>query len=282
MIDRLAGMRWLRGFFFVAIGLAVGWAASALWPYEYTSRASVHVTPPSVSPDLLPGPRLDASRVMDELVPVVFSNSAITTFVSDRDLYPSRLDQTAEELGGEFRRSLHVEQEGADVIRISFTYGQAVMAQTVTRWLVSALIDRSIRDQSNSMYQSVTFFEDQAHEAGKELVKAEAKLHATPASDPQYPLASLDRDLKRKACELIGQKLAEAKQLSDLHGRKQGQNLELLDPATFPLDPDTSPWFPRFTGLMAGLATWLLIECRPGRRVGVPMVAESEVVEDRL
>jgi hypothetical protein len=284
MVLKVADSRWLRAVLFLSIGLAAGWVASALWAPVYTSHATILVTPPLVPQELMPRTRIDAQSVMDDLVPVVFSDGALMLYVTDHDLYPARLSQTTEELGRRFRRSLRVEPHGRNLIRISCTYGElsggeenAKKAQSAVVYFVSALIDGNIRKESNSMYASMQFFDDQAEAAGKQLVRAEAKLRATPPSDPQYSLASLDRDLKRKEYEAIGEKRAAASLLSQLRNRKQDQTLELLDPATLPQEPDTSPWFPRLGGLIAGLAAWLLIECRPRQGAVVAASQESEV-----
>lgn len=282
MVSRLVGFRWFRGLFWLTMGIGVGCIVAALWPFEYTSEASLRVSPAAVPRELIPRSPVDAKSLLDELAPVALSTASITMLIRDRDLYPSRLDQSMDALVARFRRSLRVEQQGANLIRIAFRYGEragaeenARKAQSVTSYLASALIDLRIRDAATSMFASKNFFRDAAEATGKELVKAEQKLRATPASDPQYSVLSLDRDLKRKEYESIGEKRAQASLLERLWDRKQDSNLELLEPATLPDNPDTSPWFPRFGGLMCGAALWLLIECSPGRRAPASQEAEE-------
>jgi len=282
MLFRLFGFRWFRGLFWLTMGFGAGCLAAALWPFEYISEASLQVAPAAVPQELIPRSRVDAKRLLDELVPVVLSTASITMLIRDRDLYPSRLDQSMDALVARFRRSLRVEQQGANLIRIAFRYGEradgeenAKKAQLVTGHLASTLIDMWLREEAGSRYASQQFLSDGAEATGKELVKAEQKLRATPASDPQYPVLSLDRDLKRKEYESIGEKRAQASLLERLSERKQDRNLELLEPATLPDTPDTSPWFPRFGGLICGAALWLLIECSPGRRAPASQEAEE-------
>jgi hypothetical protein len=282
MLSRLFGFRWFRGLFWLTMGFGAGCLAAALWPFEYTSEASLRVAPATVPRELIPRSPVDAKSLLDELAPQVLSTGAITMLIRDRDLYPSRLDESMDALVARFRRSLRVEQQGANLIRIAFRYAEradgednAKKAQIVTGHLASTLIDLSIRDAATSMWASKQFFVDAAEATGKELVKAEQKLRATQASDPQYPVLSLDRDLKRKEYESIGEKRAQTSLLERLWDRKQDRNLELLEPATLPDTPDTSPWFPRFGGLMCGAALWLLIECAPGRRAPASQEAEE-------
>jgi uncharacterized protein involved in exopolysaccharide biosynthesis len=281
MLFRLLGLRWFRGVLCLTIGVGAGCIAAALWPFEYTSEATLRVAPVAVPQELIQRSAVDAKRLMDELVPGVLSTASITMLIRDRDLYPSRLDPM-DALVARFRRSLRVEQQGPNLIRIAFRYGEradgednAKKAQIVTGHLASTLIDMWLREEATSRYASQQFFSDGAEASGKQLVKAEQRLRATPASDPRYPVLSLDRDLKRKEYESIGEKRAQASLLERLSERKQDQNLELLEPATLPDNPDTSPWFPRFGGLMCGAALWLLIECSPGRRAPASQEAEE-------
>jgi hypothetical protein len=243
----------------------------------------IRVIPSPVSQQLLPRQQVSAKEMMDHLVPVALTDASLTNVVNACDLYPSRSHQAAEDLVERLRHSLHVEPVRESAFRLSFSYGEifggeetAKKAQKVVQWLVSALIDQQIRNESGAAFEAKQFFEDMTEAAGKELAKAEAKLRATPASDVQYSAVSLDRDASRKQYEAIALKHAEVKVLQQLRERKMDQNLELLDPATLPEEPDTSPWFPRIAGLMAGLAAWLLIECRPGPRVGAQMDTSQE------
>jgi hypothetical protein len=288
MVSRLIDSRWFRGLLCLAMGAGIGYLAAALWPFQYTSEASLLVSPAAVPRELIPRSPVDAKSLLDELTPQVLSAGAISMLIRDRDLYPSRLDQSMDALVAKFRRSVRVEQQGGNVIRIVFQYGEgnggqdARTVQSVTGYLVSRMLDLRISDAASSTYASEQFFSEGAEAAGKELVKAEQKLRATPASDPQYSVLSVDRDLKRKEYETMGEKRAQASLLQQLRARHQDQNLELLEPATLPDRPDTTPWFPRASGLICGIALWLLIECSPGRRALASQEAEESAPADPI
>ena len=68
----------------------------------------------------------------------------------------------------------------------------------------------------------------------------------------------LDRDLARKEYESFRQKYSESESMVVLAERAQSRNLELLDPASLPQVPDTSPLLFVLGGLAAGLLIGLL------------------------
>ena len=105
---------------------------------------------------------------------------------------------------------------------------------------------------------SAQFFQDQVDKVGKSWLQAIASVKATPAIDPRYELLVLERDQKRKEYESAAQKLGTAETLKDLANRGQDIQLQLLDAATLPQQPDTPPSSIWLVGLGCGLGVGLL------------------------
>lgn|ERR1035437_3677932 len=75
MVSRLVGFRWFRGLFWLTMGIGVGCIVAALWPFEYTSEASLRVSPAAVPRELIPRSPVDAKSLLDELAPVALSTA---------------------------------------------------------------------------------------------------------------------------------------------------------------------------------------------------------------
>lgn len=81
---------------------------------------------------------------------------------------------------------------------------------------------------------------------------AQGRLNATPLSEKQYMDLLRERDLVRARVEDLNKKQSLSKVASDLEGRQQGENLELLDPASLPMKP-AEPNRPMMIGIGTGL-----------------------------
>lgn len=163
-----------------------------------------------------------------------------------------------EDVVEDFRKSVRIELSGSNFIRVAFTYPDRILASKVTSDLVGRTIAAYITQRSNMATETKQFFRDQVDADGKSWVEANARVKATPASDPRYELLVLERDQKRKEYEAAAQKLGTAKMLSDLANRGQDSTLELLDAPSLPREPGTARSAVGLIGLGCGLAVGLL------------------------
>lgn len=85
-----------------------------------------------------------------------------------------------------------------------------------------------------------------------QIGSAQGRLNATPLSEKEYMDLLRERDLVRARVEDLNKKQALSKVASDLEGRQQGENLELLDPASLPQKP-AEPNRPMMVGIGTGL-----------------------------
>jgi polysaccharide chain length determinant protein (PEP-CTERM system associated) len=90
-----------------------------------------------------------------------------------------------------------------------------------------------------------------------EAIKAyQGRIETVPLGEKQYSDLQRDRDLaKEKYVDLSG-KLDKAEIAQEMEGRKQGETLELLDPASLPTTP-TEPKRPVVVGIGAGIGLLL-------------------------
>jgi len=109
------------------------------------------------------------------------------------------------------------------------------------------------------VFQTVQFFKDRSEEVASEWEKLNTQLRGLSPADPRFDRLNLDREQVRKEYESLRQKLSDALVMQELFSRKQGRLLELLDPATPAVLPDTSPVTIALAGLAGGLGAGLIV-----------------------
>jgi uncharacterized protein involved in exopolysaccharide biosynthesis len=281
-----------------AAGLAVGIIAAYMVPAQYTSSAALHVTAPLITENLYGGSRLKADDLLEMLMPVIRSRTVMTTIINNFGLYPNdRQRRPIEDVIERMRKDTHIAADGANTIVVSFTYGDSRGACAIYDWreadlqcdryrsqrvaqdLVARLIDENIRSRANQTFQTQRYFEDRVEAAGKELEKLGAQLRSVEPASPHYERLMLDRELARKDYEALHEKLGASNLELSMEGRKMGRLLELLDPASLPQGPDTSPVMIALAGLVSGLVlgAFLALVRTLHRRpeLLLPMVAEG-------
>ncbi len=100
-------------------------------------------------------------------------------------------------------------------------------------------------------------------EYDKELKRAsdaikiyQARMETVPLGEKQYGDLLRDRDIAKAKYVEMDQKLARAQIAQEMEGRKQGELLELLDPASLPISP-TEPKRPMLISMGAGIGLLL-------------------------
>ncbi|MBI3684749.1 MAG: hypothetical protein HY235_30635 [Acidobacteria bacterium] len=119
--------------------------------------------------------------------------------------------------------------------------------QPVTKTVVNPAVVKEGREleASTRRLQSASEAKDfEIEEARKEalrleqLVKAtQARIDSTPLGEKEYMDLLRERDLVRTRVEGLNKKQSDSKIATDLENRQQGENLELLDPASLPQKP---------------------------------------------
>jgi len=295
----IRGRRWPLIVGWGAMGLAAGLLVTYAVPAQYTSIAALRITPPVISENLYnSGANFDADVALSHLLPIVESRTVMTNIINVFGLYPNtRKRYPIQDVLERMRKDIHIERAGSDSIVVSFTYGDSrqvcstdgwqepdthcdrFTAQRVVQDLVSRLIDENIRRRSNEVFQTERYFADRSEEIAKDWEKLNAEVRGIEPSNPHYERMVLDRDLARKEYESVRQKYRDSQMVSAMEGRKMGRLLELLDPASLPPGPDTSPVAIALAGLGVGLLLGSLFALiRTIRRIPallLPQVAQS-------
>ncbi len=92
----------------------------------------------------------------------------------------------------------------------------------------------------------------------KQIQEARQRLEASPTADSEYSLMLQDRDLARKRYDELDLKRSQSELATDLENRKQGEMLELLDPASLPQTPSAPK---RWAIICIGIAVGFLLGC---------------------
>jgi uncharacterized protein involved in exopolysaccharide biosynthesis len=85
-----------------------------------------------------------------------------------------------------------------------------------------------------------------------QIGSAQGRLNATPLSEKEYMDLLRERDMVRQRVEDLNKKQALSRVASELENRQQGENLELLDPASLPMKP-SEPNRPMMIGIGTSL-----------------------------
>ena len=130
-------------------------------------------------------------------------------------------------------------------------------------------LDANIRRFQSSMEARDVEIQDYAKQmkrTGDSIKAYQGRIETVPLGEKQYADLMRDRDLtKEKYVDLSG-KLGKAEIAQEMEGRKQGETLELLDPASLPTTP-TAPKRPVVISMGAGLGLLLGFVIAGGREV---------------
>jgi polysaccharide chain length determinant protein (PEP-CTERM system associated) len=94
----------------------------------------------------------------------------------------------------------------------------------------------------------------------------QARINATPLGEKEYMDLLRQRDLVRQRVEDLNKKQNTSRIATDLESRQQGENLELLDPASLPMKP-SEPNRPMILGAGAGIGLLLGIFLAGAREI---------------
>ncbi|MGH9667601.1 MAG: GumC family protein [Bryobacteraceae bacterium] len=106
------------------------------------------------------------------------------------------------------------------------------------------------RDMQSKEYQK------QLDHLNTSMKATQARIESTPIGDKQYQELTRDRDLAKQDYQNLNSMVDRSRLATEMEGRKQGETLELLDPASLPETP-TQPKRPLVIGI--GTAMGLLL-----------------------
>jgi len=177
--------KWLIVVPFVLVTLGTAVVAARL-PERFRAETLILVVPQRV-PDAFvrstvatPGER--ENNLRDRLEPVrqqVLSRSRLERLIVDLNLYPAeRAVGLMEDVVAKMRADIVVDvpPRGGDSFRITFTYGDRVLARDVVNHLAAAFIDASSQDRTSFAESTTTFLGTQLEDARRRLEEVEKRL----------------------------------------------------------------------------------------------------------
>jgi len=99
-------------------------------------------------------------------------------------------------------------------------------------------------------------YKKQMTQAAESIKNYSGRVETVPASFREYGDLMREKEIAREKYVKLDENLQKAQIAQDMEGRKQGETLELLDPASLPLNP-TEPKRPMIIGMGAGIGLLL-------------------------
>ncbi len=169
----------------VSAGVALG---SLLLPNRYTSEATILVVQQQVPERyVVPNTTYSVRQALDSLTEAVLSRSRLLSMINDFDLYPRERKRLGPEgLVQLMRNDVQIDpiekdttqnpQNDINAFQISFTAGDPLVAQEVTRQLTSSFINENLKLQEQHDLGTTDFLKDQLAAAEQDLKDHEERL----------------------------------------------------------------------------------------------------------
>ena len=250
--------RWVAGG--LALGLLSAWAVTFVQPEMYTSRASLRAIPSSIPERFVPAsPALSAATLRTSMLPVIFARVTLTNIIQTYDLFrPERSRMPMEDIVDLMRRQIEIRAAANDVVEIAFSYPDRLLAQRVTRDLMTRLVDETLRQRHQLSMMTVAFLRSQAEKAAAAWDALNLRVRAARPESEGFDRLRLDRELAIRHYESMRTRLVEAETLASLEERQQGASLEVLDIPSLPERPRLSHAMVMAAGGAGGLVLGLL------------------------
>ena len=130
---------------------------------------------------------------------------------------------------------------------------------------------RSLRSSIEAKDLEVAGFNKQMGQLNESIKNYSGRVETIPAGAREYGDLLREKEIAREKYVKLDENLQKAQIASDMEGRKQGETLELLDPASLPLNP-TEPQRPKIIAIGAGL----------GLLLGIVIAAALEMKDSSL
>lgn len=239
---------------------AIGGVGYAVWQSEQgvQSTAVLQVNPPMISETLVPQP--DPRKIVTEVTQGVLSRAELSNLINTYQLYPrQRGRMPLQDIIEKMReQDIQIKTPDEKTIEVSFRYPSHFAAQKVTAELATKILDGFVRARESQTTAQTEFFRTALQNAADDWDQKRNAVRNGGAGERQL----FDLELAKKRYELMSQRLADARMAEELHKRRQGVRMEILDAATLPTEDEfTLYWMPPvggFLGLMLGtMLAWL-------------------------
>lgn len=249
------GWRWpVAG---AVVGLAAGLLVTQAVPEQYRSAAVIRSIPSAIPERFVAaGPPMSGEN-FHWAWNSVLSRHTLISIIQSHDLYRwERRRLPMEDVIERMQRAFefNLRNEGR-TLRMAFTYAEPAKAQRVMRDVLTRMVDETLRGQEAEASMTVEFLRRQSERAA-EAWQAQT---AESAKAGQAPRAVLDSDLARRHYEDLRTKLIEAQMLAELHQRRQGPTIEVLDLPSLPERAEWPHWMTIASAGAAGLFLGTLI-----------------------
>jgi len=166
----------------VSTGVALG---SLVLPNRYTSEATILVVQQQVPERyVVPNTTYSVRQALDSLTQAVLSRSHLLPMIDEFGLYPRKQSHLgAEGLVQLMRNDVQIDpiqkdetQKDINAFQISFTAGDPLVAQEVTRQLTTSFIEENLKLQEQQDAGTTDFLKDQLAAAEQDLKDHEGRL----------------------------------------------------------------------------------------------------------
>jgi polysaccharide chain length determinant protein (PEP-CTERM system associated) len=177
---------WIFGPFLLCVVASV--VGVFLWPDSYESQAIVKITPQQIPPDMVQSSinqaMFDRIQSMEQGIE---SRAVLTAMINNLGLYQrERNRMPLEDVIDEMKKKINISMIASDnpnartvpAFVVKFSYEDRHKAQQVVNDLVTKFIDENLRDQSNRVFETSKFTQDELDQAKKKLDEIETKLAA--------------------------------------------------------------------------------------------------------
>jgi len=191
-INQLLGLVVRRRWWLIVTTCVVACAVSLgslLLPNKFTSQATILVVQQQVPERyVVPNSTYSIQQALESLTEAVLSRSQLLPMIDEFGLYPKERQSLGREgLAGLMRRNIQIDpvvqkdptsSPDISAFTVSFTAGDAHVAQQVTSRLTSLFIDENLKLQEQQDTGTTGFLKDQLADAKKDLDQQEAHLRS--------------------------------------------------------------------------------------------------------
>jgi uncharacterized protein involved in exopolysaccharide biosynthesis len=173
---------WTHKWLLVACML-VSLAATSAWlrffPPRYRSVATLGVVPPLVSDEYVHSPKTDdVAKRLATIEQQAMSRTRLERIVTEFDLYKHEREHSImEDVIQRMRGDIHLEMDGNDFFRVSFTGTDPRKVYRVTDRLMSLLISEDLEERSRFAESTHQFIAGQLEDTRQHLTEVEARLN---------------------------------------------------------------------------------------------------------
>ena len=166
-------------------GLVASVSVAFILPNEYSSRATMEITPAQINPGIVQSTLANSlNERIQQMQQTILSRTSLSTIITDArlNLYPEeRKTQPLEDVIDMMRNSIHIDYQslpgrGASAFNINFSYKDRYKAQQVVSALMNKFVEENQNTQKTDQDAVTGFVGDMLSNAKATLNDAEDKL----------------------------------------------------------------------------------------------------------